>query len=187
MWRTWTRRTLDARVRHQGPELEADGGPLLLIDVDGVISPVGPSTAWPDFTSVDDAPYLLQVSRGMGERLRALPATRAWLTSWDHLANEWVAPALGWNPLPIVTWPGGPAGPRSNDLKADGLKEVLARLDTRPERIVWLDDVLGADGSLRRLGQQVLGDIPHLLIAPDPTIGLTPADIDCIGDFLHTG
>ena len=167
-----------------GPDLTAGGAALLLLDVDGVLSPVGPSDVWADFVPVEDAPYLLQVSQQMADRLAALPATRAWLTSWDHLANEWVAPALGWDPLPVVAWPGGPAGPRDNDLKAQGLRALLSRLDEPPARVVWLDDVLTEGSHLRELGRQVLGEVPHLMLAPEPTIGLTADQVDEVAAFL---
>lgn len=160
---------------------------LLLLDVDGVLSPLGLPETWPDFRPVPDAPYWLVVSPRMGEALAALPATRYWLTSWDELANEWVAPALGWSPLPVVDWPDGP-GPRPHVYKLDGLGGLLRSLTRRPAAVAWCEDAL-IDESLRQQAEELLGDVPHHLVAPDPQVGLTPDDIAGVREFLaaHTG
>lgn len=154
---------------------------LLLLDVDGVISPLGPSTAWSDFRVVDDAPALLQVSRAMGDALTHLPAQRRWLTSWDGFANEWVAPALGWRKLPVVRWPGGPGG-RPHKLKIDGFEDLLHALQVRPTAVAWCDDALTP--AMEQRARRLLGTVPLLPVTPDPLEGLTPEHVDALSAFL---
>lgn len=155
---------------------------LLVLDVDGVISPLARSDAWPDLRMVEGAPYWLLVSRAMGDALAELPADRVWLTSWDHLANEWVAPALGWSPLPVVEWPSGP-GARPHHLKLEGLEGLLDSLPEPPEAVAWCEDTLG-DPQLEEAAHASLAGIDHRLVAPEPAVGLTPRDISDLARFL---
>jgi hypothetical protein len=118
----------------------------------------------------------------MGDALAGLDVERRWLTSWDHLANVHIAPYFGWEPLEVVAWPGGPAGPRPNRFKASGLRDRLAGEDAgRP--VVWVDDMLDAGSELRARAERVLVGRPHLVIAPQPEVGLTPGHIERIRDF----
>ena len=89
--------------------------PLLLVDVDGVISLFGFEAATPPpgrLTLVDGLPHLLSVQTA--ERLKVLQAAFdcAWCTGWEERAGELLPLAVdaprGWPYVPIdaVTGPG---------------------------------------------------------------------------------
>src|SRR5579859_7214416 len=65
--------------------------PLLFLDVDGVVLPIGADL---DELGVD-----------LGRQLAALPAELVWATAWEHDANDELAPRLGLPALPVVEWP----------------------------------------------------------------------------------
>lgn len=170
--------------------------PLLALDVDGALSPlprpdgtVDPT--WDDVARVD-SPFLLHLSRTLGDELAALGADRVWLTTWEHRANDVIVPHLGWEPLPVLTAPARLDGPllRGQRWKAGALDAYLAEHD--PPALVWVDDLLGQPGSdLRgevdaRLADDWLDTLPHLLIGPDEHVGLSPADLTRIRAFLAT-
>jgi hypothetical protein len=81
--------------------------PLLLLDVDGVISLFGfppdnrPAGA---FLTVDGIPHFL--SGTVGEHLRTLAGDfdLVWCTGWEERANDYLPSALGIpGPLPFLT------------------------------------------------------------------------------------
>src|SRR5688572_19921759 len=87
--------------------------PVLLVDVDGVISLWGfdadrrPAGA---FASVDGIPHFL--SQQAAEHLLALADVYelVWCTGWEEKANEVMPHALGIGPLPYLSFDHTPAG-----------------------------------------------------------------------------
>jgi hypothetical protein len=146
--------------------------PLLLIDVDGVISLFGfdPSAPPPGrFVLVDGIPHFL--SAGAGAHLRELAADYelAWCTGWEEKANEHLPPALGLpGPLPHLTL-GDPTVAGNGHWKLAAIDRFAG--PSRP--VAWLDDVHGESceswASLRRG--------PTLLLTTDPAVGLTPQHV----------
>ncbi|MBV8711326.1 MAG: hypothetical protein JOY56_06085, partial [Solirubrobacterales bacterium] len=80
--------------------------PLLLVDVDGVISLFGFDAAAPPpgrWHNIDGIPHLL--SDTAGDHLRTLSGAfeLAWCTGWEEKANEYLPAALGLPaPLPCL-------------------------------------------------------------------------------------
>src|SRR2546430_17363098 len=112
--------------------------PLLLIDVDGVISLFGFDPAEPPegrFEIVDGIAHYL--SARAGEHLRVLSEQfeLAWCTGWEEKANEYLPLALGLpGPLPHVIF---------ESLARPGAHWKLAAIDAHagPERPpAWIDD-----------------------------------------------
>lgn len=167
-----------------GPDraAEAAGRPWLILDVDGVVSPVAESSAWPDFRPVPGAPYWLRLSRSMGDALAALSARRLWLTTWDGAANDWVAPGLGWSPLPVIDRPRSPGDPPGR-AKLAGLRERLAAADRPPSLVVWCEDWL-ARPAFRAAAERLLQGRAHRLVAPEPRTGLTPGELATVREVL---
>lgn len=148
------------------------GKPLLLIDIDGVISLFGfrpderPSGSW---AQVEGIAHLL--STEAAEHLLELQGIYdcAWCTGWEEKANEYLPGLLGIGPFPVIVLD-----------RAEGpLKSVqghwkLAAIDVfaGPERpLAWIDDFL--DDACERWAQARPG--PTLLVSTDPAAGLTAA------------
>ena len=150
--------------------------PTLFLDVDGVLSPVrGPSEAWDDWEEMTyDGNYSLVLSRAMASRIARLPVTSVWLTTWRSMANSQIGAWLGWPALPVLEPLDEPA---SATWKLDRLRE---HLDGRTVPFVWIDDHLDAmdDDAKNALSGH------HLLISPDPAVGLTTRDLEVVERFL---
>jgi HAD domain in Swiss Army Knife RNA repair proteins len=141
--------------------------PLLLIDVDGVISLFGfGETEPPDgrFVVVDGIPHY--ISSGAGERLGRLARAFecVWCTGWEDRAEEHLPPLLG---LPggwaHLTFPQEPETTAHWKLAAI---ETFAG-DERP--VAWIDDA--HDHTCERWAAERPG--ATLLVPTDPAVGLT--------------
>lgn len=142
--------------------------PLLLIDVDGVISLFGfdPRHA-PEgrFHLVDGIAHFL--SAGAGEHLRALADDYelAWCTGWEERANEHLPFALGLpGPLPHLAF-GDPVPSADAHWKLGAIDRFAG--PSRP--LAWVDDA--HDASCEVWASARPG--PTLLLATDPAVGLT--------------
>jgi len=147
--------------------------PLLLVDVDGVISLFGfdPSSPPPGrFLLVDGIPHL--ISAAAGDHLRALAGAYelAWCTGWEEKADEHLRQVLQ---LPESC-------PHLTFDDADGVTKAhwkLAAIEryggpSRP--LAWIDDAHDeacADWAGSRPG-------PTLLVTTDPAVGITAAHVE---------
>jgi hypothetical protein len=142
--------------------------PLLLLDIDGVISLFGFDPARrPEgrFVMVDGSAHY--ISAGVGEHLRTLGAAfeLAWCSGWEEKAEEYLPYALE---LPV--------GTRyltfESEAEPDGRHWKLASIDAYagPDRpLAWVDDAHDetcVDWADTR-------PAPTLLVRTDPAIGLT--------------
>jgi hypothetical protein len=143
--------------------------PLVLIDIDGVISLFGFDAAQPPpgrFLLVDGIPHFL--SAGAAELLGDLhnDFELVWCSGWEDKADEYLPFALGLPAgLPHLTFPGAPG--------ADSLRHwKLSSIDSfaGPQRpLAWIDDQF--DESCHRWAQA--RPAPTELVATDPAVGLT--------------
>ena len=150
------------------------GAPLLLIDVDGVISLFGfDQTAPPQgrWVTVDGMPHL--ISALAGERLGRLAEAFecVWCTGWEDRAEEHLPALLG---LPgdwaHLTFPQAPETTAHWKLAAI---EAFAG----PERAVaWIDDAHD------ETCEHWAGDRPGrtLLVPTDPAVGLTDEHVETL-------
>ncbi|HEY1521659.1 MAG TPA: hypothetical protein VGF70_01485 [Solirubrobacteraceae bacterium] len=142
--------------------------PLLLIDVDGVISLFGFDPARPpdgNFQNVDGIPHFLsaQAARHLLDLSQSFDPV--WCTGWEEKANEHLPRALGLpGPWPYLEF-AGPAIAGSGHWKLDAVDRYAGPL--RP--VAWIDD--GHDERTRAWAQA--RSAPTLLICPEPPIGLT--------------
>ncbi len=142
--------------------------PLLLIDVDGVISLFGFDPTRPPagrFEMVDGIAHLLSASAGGHLRRLSEVFEPAWCTGWEEKANEYLPHALELpDRFPYLSFEGAtPAG--------DGHWK-LAAIDryAGPERpVAWVDDA--HDESCRDWAKARRA--ATLLISTDPAVGLT--------------
>jgi hypothetical protein len=146
--------------------------PLLLLDVDGVLSLFGfdPADAPAGrFVSVEGVPHLLSVDAA-GHVLALLRDYElVWCTGWEERADEHLPFALG--------LPAGTPHLRFDDATAPGRHWKLDAIDAHagPLRpLAWVDD--GHDDGCRAWARARPG--PTLLIATDPARGLTAPDRD---------
>ena len=141
--------------------------PLLLVDVDGVISLFGFA---PDerpagsFLTVDGVLHYL--SAVAGDHLRRLSSRYelVWCTGWEERANEYLPHALGLpGPLHYLTFAGAP-GWDDRHWKLDAIEAHAGR--HRP--LAWIDDDHAGCGHWAR---QRPG--PTLLLTAEPLTGIT--------------
>jgi hypothetical protein len=155
--------------------------PLLLIDIDGVISLFGfdhrrrPAGT---FVVVDGVPHLL--SEGAAGELRRLADAfeQVWCSGWEEKADEYLPHALGLpSGLPHLSFPAPGDG--------DGRHWKLAAIDryAGPDRpLAWIDD--DHDPTCHAWAEQRPG--PTLLVATEPASGLTARHTSALLDWAGT-
>ena len=151
----------------------AQDPPVLLVDIDGVISIFGwDQTARPPgaFATVDGILHYL--AEGSAARLARLAARfeLVWCSGWEEKANEHLPHLLGLpGPLPYLRFDDGPqAGAAHWKLAA-----IAAHAGaTRP--VAWIDD--NFDESCHTWARSRSG--PTLLVTTTPAIGLTDEHVE---------
>ena len=147
--------------------------PLLLIDIDGVVSLFGFDHRHPPpgrFVSVDGIVHFL--SAGAAEQLLALAGRfeLAWCSGWEEKADEHLPRALGLPAgLPHLSFAAGSERP-GRHWKLDAIDAFAG--PGRP--LAWVDDA--HDESCR--GWAAERGAPTLLITTDPAVGLTSTHAD---------
>jgi HAD domain in Swiss Army Knife RNA repair proteins len=146
--------------------------PILLIDIDGVISLFGFDPAAPPggkFLLVDGIPHFL--SAAAAGRLRRLQADfeLVWCSGWEEKADEYLPHALGLPAgLPHLTF---------DAADGDDRHWKLAAIDryAGPHRpLAWIDDAF--DDSCHRWAADRPG--PTELVLTDPAVGLTASQTE---------
>lgn len=147
--------------------------PLLLVDIDGVISLFGFDPSRPPdgrFITVDGMIHFL--SRESGQRLLALSELfeLVWCSGWEEKADEHLPYALGLPAgLPHLSF--APAGAGSDrHWKLDAIDRFAGPV--RP--LAWIDDAHD-ETCARRAAERAA---PTLLVATEPAVGLTAAHAD---------
>jgi hypothetical protein len=147
---------------------DAPDRPLLLVDVDGVISLFGFDPAHPpagQWQMVDGIAHRL--SAVAGEHLRRLSFSYdlAWCTGWEEKANEYLPLALGLaGPLPHLSF--ADATPQ---VPGYWKLEAIGRYAGPDRAVAWIDDA--HDDRCRRWARERPG--PTLLVSTDSATGLT--------------
>lgn len=185
----------------------------LILDVDGVVSPVHGHTAWGDDEVAGRVFGPVVVSPAMCRRLDELARDpgieSAWLTSWSHEMRRAI------KPLPGADWPEVARVGGLDDDEVSWWKwhALRAWLNPRPQltRLAWCDDHLTEDhladlefttrppaaanhtahdrapvlyGPSAIRAHLAARGITSLLIAPQTDQGLTPQDLTRLAGFL---
>jgi hypothetical protein len=152
--------------------------PLLLVDVDGVISLFGFDPAAPPpgaFRSVDGVPHFISASAG--PRLRRLIGAfdPVWCTGWEEKANEHLPALLGLaGPLPYLSFDRA-LGRANTHWKLGPIEDHAG-----PERpLAWIDDAF----DLRCETWAAVRPGPTLLVRTDPAAGLLDHHVEQLLDF----
>ncbi|MFZ1995794.1 MAG: HAD domain-containing protein [Solirubrobacteraceae bacterium] len=146
--------------------------PVLLIDIDGVISLFGFNASQPPpgrFLLVDGIPHFL--SAGAAGLLADLhdDFELVWCSGWEEKADAYLPLALGLPAgLPHLTFP-EPPGARTRHWKLESIDRYAGQ--DRP--LAWVDDDF--DDSCHRWAADRPG--PTELVATDPAVGLTVAHV----------
>ena len=167
---------LNAAVSRRDPQEPQDPtstrAPLLLVDVDGVLSLYGsddPGLLW---TLVDGIPHRL--SPRAAAVLRSLAGTFecVWCTGWKDRADEHLPHLLGLPPgWPHIRFPKGEA----KHWKLTGIDAYAG-----PDRpLAWIDDA--HDDHCRAWARRRTG--PTLLISVEPERGLLPEHADVLREW----
>jgi hypothetical protein len=164
--------------------------PVWFLDVDGVLNADPSDTPLP---WGDEVTTMVTVSmQGLASRypirhsptlVRELTDLRwsglvaiRWLTSWNARANRPLGRKLGL-PLFPVAHPSISAGD-------DAVKLDVVLAEARSGRpIIWADDQVITEEARELIAAT---GVPHLLIAPDPTVGLTPDHLAQVNAFVRS-
>lgn len=150
-----------------GPDLK--NRPILLVDVDGVISLFGfePGERPPGrFAVVDGLPHYLSEHAGLLLARLADTFECVWCTGWEDRAPEHLPHLFGWDlpTFPHLRFDGSPGG--------DGRHWKLAAIDAHvgsARAVAWIDDDL--DARVDVWAEARPG--PTLLVRTEPGVGLT--------------
>jgi hypothetical protein len=150
--------------------------PFLFLDIDGVISLFGWDSAERpagSFHAVDGIPHFL--SAGAASHLQALAQhfEPVWCSGWEEKANEHLPHLLGLpGPYPFLTFDA--VGPGGAHWKLDAIGRHAGE-----HPLAWVDDSLSDD--CHRWAQARVA--PTLLVATDPTTGLTAPEVELLVDW----
>lgn len=157
-----------------------------LLDVDGVINASRPGWSRPPRAAMAYAyghSYRLRWEPRLLERADALAGLGVnvrWSTTWcSHVAELRRVFGVAWpSALPAER----PAHLTWDELKVDAVRDALGRGD----RVVWTDDsVVPAALEMFADLREAVGDGRLLAIAPKPSRGLRPDDLDAIEAYAR--
>ena len=147
--------------------------PLLLVDIDGVISLFGfpPDERPPgSFVSVDGIPHYLSATAGEHLRTLAHAFDLAWCSGWEERANEHLPRELGLHTsLPHLTFAPSADGAAARHWKLDAIDAYAGR--ERP--LAWIDD---DHAGCQAWARERPG--PTLLITTQSPAGITGEHVD---------
>ncbi len=149
--------------------------PLLLVDVGGVLSPYG-ATPPADFEEREIGGFWVVWTDEHRHRFAQLTPffQLVWATTWEHYANQALAPELGIEPLPVISFVRGETQTRK-------LTSVCDFVADRPA--AWIDDDLYEDAFDWATTRNER--TPTLLVQTTPSIGFTNEHVAELIEFAQ--
>ncbi|HEY1689334.1 MAG TPA: HAD domain-containing protein [Solirubrobacteraceae bacterium] len=151
---------------------DQDKRPLLMVDVDGVISLFG--FPWQDpppgsFHAIDGMPHFISASAAGHLRALARRFELVWATGWEERANEYLPHLLELpGPLPFLSFERH-TGPGTSMRAHWKLAAIEAYAEQRP--LAWIDDAFNE--ACEQWAQS--RPAPTLLVRTEPASGLVAA------------
>lgn len=165
--------------------------PIILLDVDGVLNALHPPfrapDTWNDWQQAEIEGFTITYSPEMGRRLLALEADIHWLTTWEHMANKYISPLLGFPEFPVVE---REEFDKTHTWWKSGAAELFMFSNLgRP--MLWIDDDISYGEVHDELNWCHAWDSPILTVCPDPRKGLTETQMviieKCVAGFNRAG
>jgi hypothetical protein len=156
--------------------------PVLLVDVDGVISLFGfPQHARPAgrFEMVDGIAHFLSATVGEHLRLLADAFEPVWCTGWEEKANEYLPHALGLpGPWPHLSFDRNPGRNRAH-WKLDAIDGFAGE-----RSLAWIDDAHGEACEAWASARADAG-AQTLLVTTEPAVGMTEHDVAALLEWAR--
>lgn len=149
--------------------------PLLLVDVDGVISLFGfPAHAHPAgrFEMVDGIAHFISASAGEHLRRLADVFEPVWCTGWEEKANDYLPHALGLDgPWPHLSFEraAGPGHSTQGHWKLDAIDAYAGA-----RALAWVDDMHGESCEAWATARPA----PTILVTTEPAVGMTDQHVE---------
>lgn len=165
--------------------------PVWLLDVDGVLNSIGRApnpqslrlgTTKQEYLKTNSGTYRLRVDNHLVDFVNRMNESDLvevrWCTTWSDEANTIFAPAFGFPQLLVGAKPPKDTG-RFDDYnwKSNAARGVL----NSGRRLVWTDDDAIPSWFDEEVASYSQG---HLLVRPNPEVGLTLANCEAIEKFL---
>lgn len=163
----------------KGDTPSAGGKPLLMVDIDGVLSLFGFAGSPPvdgSFHQIDGIPHFL--SSAAAAHLLALSEIfdPVWASGWEEKANEHLPHLLGLPaPLPFLRFPRSPASSNAH-WKLDSIDAYAGR-----RALAWIDDSFNPACHAWAKARPA----PTLLLATMPERGLTASEAELLADWAR--
>lgn len=182
-------RRREAEERPSRDTVASDMKPLLMLDIDGVISLFGFSLADPPpgrFHSIEGVPHYLSASATRQIARLASSFELVWASGWEERANDHLPHLLGLpGPLPFLTFDrshdAGASGPGSSMKAHWKLAAVESHAGDRP--LAWVDDAFNDACEQWAMDRAA----PTLLMKTEPAVGLTSAQVEGLLAFATSG
>jgi len=149
-----------------------NGRPVLLIDVDGVLCPLGSRGGEPLLDVPGSYARYAEATPGRLQRLSA-SFELVWATAWEDDANDVLAPLFGLPPLRVVRFDEDEA-----DIGDSWKLPAIARF-VRDRPCAWIDDDIGIDSETWAARRKV----PTLFLEIAGDCGLAQADVERLEAF----
>jgi hypothetical protein len=156
---------------------EAAGAPLLMVDIDGVISLFGAPLSQPpqvsgravegSFHSIEGIPHFLSATAAAHLLALAADFELVWASGWEERANDHLPHLLGLpGPMPFLRFERA-VGRANAHWKLDAIEAYAGE---RP--LAWIDDALDEECRTWAARRRA----PTLLVETDPGRGLTDGE-----------